>query len=243
MANWCYTRIAIYNKSNTPEGERQLQHLFLNLKRNISIMEGDTEEEKTRHWYGQLLLIHGMTEEEITGRGSCRGNFQGFGWYDKVEGDYDRGYIRIDTETAWEPQAWVIAKMMEWYPALGFCYCAEEPGCGIYINTDTTGRYFTEVGKIDYSAEGFGLGEDEEYFDDRDSWADAIRRHIEQIQFVIESNPGLPRFELELCGGDPEKMAAQINDYFNSLETCDTVPVEFTECWYYAHEFSKEGDE
>jgi hypothetical protein len=70
----------------------------------------------------------------------------------------------METETAWTPHMDVFKKILgeRYGDAIRMVYQSEEPGSGIYINTDSTGKYFPERYMIDCCHDGMYY---KEYFD------------------------------------------------------------------------------
>jgi len=122
-------------------------------------------------WLTNVATWHGIGWEQV----SCRGRIEYMSEY--KQGDI---FFTVDTETAWGPtdELWqaVIAK----YEGISFVYIAEEPGMGVFINTDTEGIFFTEKFMINIFGDaplpdGWYEGKDKpthvdihEYFEDFD---------------------------------------------------------------------------
>lgn len=138
MANWCCNTFAIYPKNDSDLGKAQLKRLFAQLRKVTQI---DYPDGADKHdWYGLLAVMRGRAEEDIYALGSI----------DEIQWCDD--HIIMQTETAWEPQADVVKDMLDCKECseLTFVLLAEEGGNEIYINTDTTGRFFSERYVLDY---------------------------------------------------------------------------------------------
>lgn len=159
MANWCSNMFAIYPKDNSDLGKAQLKRLFAQLRKvtQIDYPEGTKE----HGWYGLLSVMRGKDAEDVYAKGSI----EDIQWYDD--------HIFMQTETAWEPQDDVVMDMLDCKECseLDFELLAEEGGNEIYINTDTSGRFFSDRYVLDYDltdatglvGEG-GVGVDREYY-------------------------------------------------------------------------------
>ncbi len=172
MANWCSNFFAIYPKDDSDLGKAQLKRLFAQLRKvtQIDYPEGTKE----HGWYGLLSVMRGKEESEIVARGSI-GNIQ-----------WDEDHIHMGTQTAWEPQDDIVREMLDCKECseLDFVFIAEEGGNEIYINTDTSGRFFVDRYVLDYDltdatglvGEG-GVGGDREYY----STAESLLRQLHTI--------------------------------------------------------------
>jgi len=208
MANWCYNYIAIYRSDLRGESLRQIQDLYVKLKSfgTAGSILGEPKKDSEgnyveQDWYGNLLMMCGVPEKDI----ECRGSIQDVQWKD--DGIEDGGWIEIQTETAWSPQVGdVIGRMLEdYYPDLCYEFVAEEPGCEIYINTDTTGRFYTERYKIDYDISEIDPKYcDTEYFNNGKDFLDRVKEIMEAFKVGTRRNGDLPRFIPEMKPGLPD---------------------------------------
>ena len=120
MANWCSTTV-IFTGS-----EKNLKSFY-----DDFMFAQEHIKEGCNDWIGRLLLLKGIDHEQI----HCRG------FYNYIEMEEDR--ITLLSEDAWSPCIETYDKFAEMY-GLSYVLCAEEPGMGIYINTDTEHKYFLE---------------------------------------------------------------------------------------------------
>lgn len=229
MANWCYNYIAIYRKDLKGESLIQIQDLYVKLQsfgtagsilgEPIKDSEGNYV---AQDWYGDLLVMCGIPEKDI----ECRGTIQDVRWVnDKRD---DGGWIEIQTETAWSPQVKdVVGRMLEdYYPDLSYDFIAEEPGCEIYINTDITGRFFTDRYKIDYDiSEIDPKYSDTEYFDNEEDFLKRVKEIMKAFGEGIKKK-GLPEFVPEPDTSLHEweraiKYANQMSKYISEHDTFD----------------------
>lgn len=123
MANNCCTNVAIYS-DGTRESEAELREL-------ASILEQINSNPRNT-WEGHVLEALGINPENVR----CRGNI--------CDVDVNADYILIYCDDAWSPQTEVWDAVTDHFDTLAYVYTAEEPGCGIFINTDCSGDYFIE---------------------------------------------------------------------------------------------------
>lgn len=134
MANYCYNDIVFYSSNKTILQE--LQQLFFKANedkgRVLSILdyidmpsECNTEILDMRNHF-----IH--IDTEIKSDGECH-------------------YFYIQTESAWVPDLELFNYLLSsvYKDTIKMHYQAEEPGCGIYINTDLDGLFFQNRYVID----------------------------------------------------------------------------------------------
>lgn len=197
MANWCYNCIAIYRSDLRGESLRQIQDLYIKLKSfgTAGSILGEPVKNSDgsyvpQDWYGNLLMMCGVPEKDI----ECRGSIQDVQWVD--DGIEDGGWIKIGTETAWTPQVEdIVGRLLEdYYPDLRYEFIAEESGCEIYINTDISGRFFTDRYKIDYDISEIDPKYcDTEYFDNDKDLLDRFKEILEAFEVGVKKK-GLPNF-------------------------------------------------
>lgn len=138
MPNWCTDQVVFIsnNVANLLKLEQDLDDALR------LIDEGDET------WIGRLLRYKGADVINTY----CRG----FIYYasDKEEVE-ETELFSLNVNSAWEPLIDVYNWMAEHYD-LEYVLTAEEPGCGIYINTDVEGnifgdRYYVEHDDLDYN--------------------------------------------------------------------------------------------
>lgn len=237
MANWCRNVFAIYSKNDSDLGKAQLKRLFAQLRKVTQIDYPKGAE--NHNWYGLLSVMRGKDKEDVCARGSID--------YTQWCGDH----ILMGTETAWEPQDDVVRDMLDCKECseLAVELFAEEDGNEIFINTDTTGRFFPEKYVLDYDftsltgevADG-GVGCDRDYFSDAGS---LLRR----LQFICDrlhdwsynnSWDGIETFcyKSSALEGAPEDQCEliykAIKDY---MEEYDDL---FGSCYIFYHKFESE---
>lgn len=127
MANLCSTKIVFYsnNKTQLHEFNARLQELgscdLLDVCRHFDLPSDEFE---------------------------CRGYVYDI---EMPREDYIKSYFYIYQEDKWAPQIDVWSAVLDaQYDEIYMHYIAEEPGHGIYINTDSTGEYFPDRFVVDY---------------------------------------------------------------------------------------------
>jgi len=136
MPNWCINKYSFYTDK---EDKGELLQLYKNLEAVMNI-PSDVSNGFGLGWLGEVAIKHGLDWEKI----SCRGEMTNLGDYEP--GDW---YFMLDADTAWSPTDELWETVIEQYEDVYYVYVAEEPGCEIFINTDTEGRFFNETYLID----------------------------------------------------------------------------------------------
>ncbi len=163
MPNWCENEFVIYGD------KEQLLKFYKDM--TIATSENPNFEKVDNSWdekwVGNLFLGAGYTEEELQKR---QYNYRG--GVDDIVLKEDR--VIIWDYTAWTPNNEEMEDMLyEKYPGLEMVYKAEEGGCGIYINTDTEGKYIPERFLVDFSSANEDLWE---YYETWDEVAKVLSR-------------------------------------------------------------------
>lgn len=237
MANWCRNVFAIYSKNDSDLGKAQLKRLFAQLRKVTQIDYPKGTE--NHNWYGLLSVMRGKDKEDVCARGSID--------YTQWCGDH----ILMGTETAWEPQDDVVRDMLDCKECseLAVELFAEEDGNEIFINTDTTGRFFPEKYVLDYDftsltgevADG-GVGCDRDYFSDAESLLRRLQFICDRLHSWSYNNSwdGIETFcyKSSALKGTPEDQCEliykAIKDY---MEEYDDL---FESCYIFYHKFESE---
>ena len=237
MSNWCTNVFAIYPKNDSELGKVQLKRLFAQLRKVTQI---DYPIGTGKHnWYGLLSVMRGKDEADVYARGTI--NYT----------QWCEDHILMGTETAWEPQDDVVRDMLDCKECseLAVALLAEEDGNEIYINTDTTGRFFTEKYVLDYDFTLLtGEDDDKSVGCDRDYFSDA-ESLLRRLQFICDrlhdwsynnSWDGIETFcyksdALEVTPEDQcELIYKEIKNY---MEEYDDL---FESCYIFYHKFESE---
>ena len=137
MPNWCSSTFVFYH-NGTKAGETALEDL------HGKILEYTKAPSRVKNgfgpkWLGNVVDGFGIDWNTV----ECRGEIIDAS---DVEDDSGRRAFRVYTETAWGPMPemwWQIIDAM--YPGLvHFVYMAEEPGNGVFVNTDSAGLFFPD---------------------------------------------------------------------------------------------------
>lgn len=144
MPNWCFNNMVV---TGDP---KQLKDFYNMLKKELSEdREVKTENSWDNMWLGNIFYKY-YSEEDIKNKDiRCRGCINDF--------DYDESNdtITIQYESAWVSSYPSFDLLLnDFFPQLVEYTIAEECGCGIYINTDTTRKYFPERYMIDCCKNG-----------------------------------------------------------------------------------------
>ena len=141
MANYCSNCIAFYGNDLD-----KLEHLRKVMSDTFSLSE-----------YGSIrdfVMSYGYTKEDSMNFTDGRDIFIEVDF--EVSKDDESYYFLVQTESAWSPNVDVFRKVItdHYEDEINFVYCSVEPGFAIYINTDTTGRFYEERYHIDYCSKG-----------------------------------------------------------------------------------------
>lgn len=197
MPNWCFTDYRFY--ADTDKGKEQLSKFY-------SILTHSVEEDKRRilrsdfgdKWLGNVILAFcpqnlTLTKDSIT----CAYNgadirFRGSIIYLEINDAGTNGpYISLQTETAWEPMydMWDMILAECGFTDIKYVYSSEEPGMGIYINTDTEGRFFPEIYRIEvYISDDFYCNDTQYFCSDMDA-LNYLNEVIKDLREEYKRNP------------------------------------------------------
>lgn len=164
MSNYCSNNIAFYSNDKT-----LLQNLY-------DIMLDVFNNSKSRSVY-DILLKHGYSTEEAQKISDSRDYlaYMEFELTDKRCGYYA---FKAETESAWQPNMTTFFYLLQdkYANKISLVYTSEEPGSGVFINTDVDGLFFTDRYKIDCCL-------DNNYF------TDYFTNFNEVIEFIQEDYP------------------------------------------------------
>lgn len=154
MPNWCSTEYAIYS-----DNEIELIRIFMLLKKATE----EAEEHDSRGILG-VLRCPGEIIDAVDGRTSVK-------YFSLFDPDHECGKIPailIETESAWAPcndfiEALIRQAVSDDGGDVEYCYVSEEEGVGLFVNTDTSGKFFDTRVRVDYATPDGG---DVVYFGD-----------------------------------------------------------------------------
>lgn len=136
MPNWCTTSYVFRGNENEIKDFYNKIKSFVSKKR-VPNDFGDS-------WLGNIVDGFGFDYNEIP----CRGFID---YFPEIDEDTDPGRLELSTETAWGPMTEMWDKIIaKYYPSITYVLIAEEPGCNLYVNTDTEGYDFTERFSVDF---------------------------------------------------------------------------------------------
>ena len=190
MPNWCSSAYCIHGPKKPVEDAKKFIEKALSDAAN-------KEASNPESWLGQIVIACGMDYGKV----SCRGWIQDITEIEDMRiGLEEISYFYIYSEDAWGPMPEVFLLLIEKkFPGqnLELCFTAEEPGCGVYCNTDTSGIFFQDRWVVeDY--ESF-----HEYFETDEEVIDFINREFElsckTIADVIEFANSANGLALNLC--------------------------------------------
>lgn len=138
MPNWCATSIVFYSFDR---GQIEKLHKII-FEMNKT---GRIENGFGNLWLGNFVDKCGLDYNDVY----CRGMIT---YFDDARVDDDgRWYLIIYQDDAWYPITEVWDLFLAWCcPDVKYVYCAEEPGCEIYINTDTSGLFFSDKYMVEW---------------------------------------------------------------------------------------------
>ena len=125
MPNWCNNSIAFYQEDG---GNAMIYAFYADIQKYQDYKDPETGNHSD--WVGYWLQSNRVDTEKLYARGFF------------INCELNDDHVRVDMETAWAPLLEVWDLMADKYD-LSYVYIAEEPGCEVYVNTDTEGRFFT----------------------------------------------------------------------------------------------------
>jgi hypothetical protein len=150
VPNWCFTDYTIFGSE---ENVRKAHDVVQEALHTVYVENAD------RGWLGNLLCYFGEYKEyeDLTDRlkYGCRGFVQDVG---DIVADGNESSFSIAVEDAWGPHEYPIENLCRKF-GLQYVYCAEEPGCDVFVNTDISGKYYPQQYVLDDFNEYY------EYFD------------------------------------------------------------------------------
>jgi len=157
MPNWCDTKFVFYGNKN------EILEFYNRLKRILDSPNHISNKFK-KSWLGNILMDYGFDWENAP----CRGNVDDIADDVTVEGN--EACFSLNTTSAWSPltEMWDLILKKE-YPSVKYVYLAIEPGAGIFINTDTSGKYLPEKHLLDLILPNDEDGEDIDVYEFYDS--------------------------------------------------------------------------
>ena len=145
MPNWCYNQTIFYGDEET------VQKIYKGLEETVDLI-------KDNH-IDKFFRLLGVPQEELDTTYNTRAFICDF------DINKEENALILSYESAWNPIIEDLdAILIKYQPNLKQVTWAEECGCGIYINTDREGLYFTDRYYLDMSTEGGNDFNDNKYF-------------------------------------------------------------------------------
>ena len=169
MANYCSNCIAFFgNDLDKLEHLRKMMDATFNLSEYGSIRD--------------FVMSYGYAKEEAISFTDGRDSFIEVDF--EVSKDDESYYFTIQTESAWNPNVEVFRKVItdHYEDEIDFVHCSEEPGFAIYVNTDTTGRFYEDKYHLDYCVKGKYVME---YFTTFKEVISALMEDFPELEFSI----------------------------------------------------------
>lgn len=136
MPNWCSTSIMFDGEIEEIKRFREELESIIKGPAKMANSFGDG-------WLGDIVIHYGYGWKEVP----CRGEVSYIG--DLEDQDNGFGNFMITTTTAHAPLIETWDLVISNYSEIDYVYIAEEPGCQVFINTDTEGVYFKERYRVD----------------------------------------------------------------------------------------------
>lgn len=201
MANYCSNSIAFYSKDKAV-----LTELFDKINNIL-------DNTKDRSVY-ELLLSSGYSSAEADKISDRRDSItyaddkitdSGCGYY----------YFKADTESAWQPNMTSFFYLLQekYDNRISLVYATEEPGCGVFINTDVDGLFFSDRYKIDYYIANEYITE---YFTDFKDVVCFLNENLPHAKVSLYDSPEEIRHKVRVAYDDG-------NDFYFNLDrfTCN----------------------
>lgn len=182
MANYCSNSIAIYGYDKEKVDElHDLMIKFFN-------------ENSSNNSIRAFVVACGYSSDEALKMADGRDTIVDVD--DEISEKERLFYFKFQTESAWNPNVGVFRKIIsdKYGEELDIEHCSEEPGMGIFINTDETGFFFTDR----YYLNSCINGEYEtEYFESREEVLDWVKSKFPDIQATTMTY--VHKIEEEVC--------------------------------------------
>lgn len=188
MPNWCLTQMIFHGE------KEELNDLHNKIEKWASGKLYENDFGST--WLGNILIGAGLENriDSDVDQLRCRGYITYLGEVESFK-DSDEATFNLDTETAWAPMCLMWSEVIHTlgYKSIGFSYCAEEPGFGIYDIYDPYGDFAMEyrvdmyVGGQDFENVGLMQIYDEQEYCDDDSLKLALQSFLKSEDSDLEN--------------------------------------------------------
>ncbi len=174
MANYCANSIYFYGSD---------KKLLTELWKKIDECIDNRENRSVK----KLLLLHGYTQDEADELADGRDYFTYLD--DSVTAcGKDEYSFCAETESAWEPgmDAFEDLLVRKYRNKIKMVYQSEEPGCGIFVNSDKDGIYFTDRFRISWCYnDKYGTA----YFSDWEETVEDLNGNFPKAKIDISTTP------------------------------------------------------
>ena len=186
MANYTMTNITFYSDNLT-----QLEKLFETIKQ---IMESPSTDDNGfgNGWLGDFvntLLSPTLSHEDVRCRGFIRDIY-----------DISEGAFEIECEEAYSPciNMWKLI-LEKHFSEVKMVYTSEEPGDGLYVNSDEEGLFYPERYLVE-------MGREEEVADFRECFhtIEDVNKAVEE-QKILNNYPWINIIEFKFSCDDEEE--------------------------------------
>ena len=143
MANWCFSNFTFFVEKDEDLGELKRLHKILT---EGLLRPSEVKNSFEPGWLGKVAINHDICWESV----KCRGAIE---FIDDKIVEVSPMCFSIRTETAWEPMVELWEAVTAKYRGVSFVYLAEESGLGIFINTDRSGRFYTERYRLEVNCD------------------------------------------------------------------------------------------
>ena len=165
MPNWCSTTYVFKGKNGNEKGFE----IFKNEMIKFLSESPNTDEGR---WLGTLAKHFGFDIDNFP--------YGLRGWISYYEDNGD--YLTVDVEDAWVYHNGIFEMILEnYFPQVDYVMTAEEPGCEIYVNTDTDHEYLCDMYCLIVT-------------DENDNWVDSV---------YCDSNEVLEKYKEEWKAENP----------------------------------------
>jgi len=140
VPNWCSTTIAVYGN------EEDIQSIASVLDGLRGAKESRVENGFGNLWEGNVLDAYGIPWEGV----SCRGVIDDY--YIATNKNNEKYLYLLQTDAWCQNVGYLEAIIDKAGYDLKYVYQADEPGCGLYLNSDVERRFLIDKFKIDFVA-------------------------------------------------------------------------------------------
>ncbi len=211
MPNWCETRFTFEGKKD------EVLKLYEKIKYLLS-NKASSCVESSGNWLGHILIEHGFDWTDAP----CRGSIDDFS---EVTLKEDKAYFELIVTSAWEPLTKMWDLIIEkHYPSISYVFLAIETGAGLFINTDISGKHYTEKFLLNLVLPEEVSGEEidiYEFYDTEQDLLDELKEITgEEFGNLNEVRAFLNKIEDELYDRDIFSSHVTVVGEFKTIDKC-----------------------